>query len=204
MFKTTVLFSLIVWVLLTAPSAYAGKVELTTYYPAPMGEYKTLSTTENATFATTAGSVNMGSTTNHTVLAVDNTLTLAPVSGAAGTQSGGTEGSLRYSSDAGGAGVGGMLYKNNSGWQTFGGGGGGVQVKTGTISTSGNGGYFPVVVSFTPKGAICATSQIGRFGNWGHFYAEHTISGNTVTFHIYCTEADCGTRADYQYMIIGE
>ncbi len=42
MFKNTVLFSLIVWVLAMTPSVYAGKVELTTYYPAPMGEYDTL------------------------------------------------------------------------------------------------------------------------------------------------------------------
>jgi len=45
MFKTTVLFSLIAWGLLTAPLAYAGKVELTTYYPSPMGEYSALQST---------------------------------------------------------------------------------------------------------------------------------------------------------------
>jgi len=34
------LFVLIVLVLAMAPSAFAGKMELTTYYPAPYGEYK--------------------------------------------------------------------------------------------------------------------------------------------------------------------
>jgi len=47
MFKTTVLFSLIAWGLLTAPLAYAGKVELTTYYPSPMGEYSTLNASKS-------------------------------------------------------------------------------------------------------------------------------------------------------------
>ncbi len=108
---------LVISALVLVPSAYAGKVELTTYYPAPAGEYKTLSTSEAASFASTAGSVNVGSTTNHTILAVDNTLTLAPVTGNAGAQAGGTAGSLRYTSDAGGS----LLYKNSSGWQSLGG-----------------------------------------------------------------------------------
>lgn len=42
MFQNTFLCSLIVLVFMMASSAYAGKVELTTYYPAPMGEYDTL------------------------------------------------------------------------------------------------------------------------------------------------------------------
>ncbi len=115
--KTTMIFL----ILAMTPSAYAGKVELTTYYPAPYGEYKTLSTTENAAFASTSGGVNVGSTTNHAILAVDNTLTLAPVTGNAGAQSGGTAGSIRYSSDGNGAGVGGMLYSDGSSWKNLGG-----------------------------------------------------------------------------------
>ena len=106
---------------IVSANAYAGKVELTTYYPAPYGEYKELTTTENAAFASTSGNVSVGSTTNHAVLAIDNTLTLAPVAGVASAQSGGTAGSLRYSSDAGGSGVGGLLYKNSSDWQRLGG-----------------------------------------------------------------------------------
>ena len=72
--KKIFLYGLIVLVLALAPSAYAGKVELTTYYPSPYGEYKNLSTTENAAFASASGTVKVGSTANHTVLAVDNTL----------------------------------------------------------------------------------------------------------------------------------
>ncbi|MFA7255032.1 MAG: tail fiber domain-containing protein [Candidatus Omnitrophota bacterium] len=41
-------------IFMVASIAYAGKVELTTYYPAPYGEYKELRTTENAYFGTDA------------------------------------------------------------------------------------------------------------------------------------------------------
>ena len=43
-------------------NAYAGKMELTTYYPAPWGEYKNLESTEGSNFATTSGSVGIGTT----------------------------------------------------------------------------------------------------------------------------------------------
>jgi hypothetical protein len=120
MFRNIFLCSMIILILMMAPSAYAGKVELTTYYPAPYGEYKELKSTEKADFATTSGSVTVGSATNLTTLAINDTLTLAPVTGAASVQTGGTAGSLRYSSDADGAGVGGMLYRDSSGWKTLG------------------------------------------------------------------------------------
>ncbi len=42
MLRKIILSSLIVLALAIAPSAFAGKVELTTYYPAPMGEYDNL------------------------------------------------------------------------------------------------------------------------------------------------------------------
>ena len=119
MFRKMLWPTLIGLILAMAPFAYAGKVELTTYYPAPYGEYKELKTTENASFATAGGSVIVG-TDSLTDPAVDNTLTLKKVSGNAGAQTGGTEGSLRYSKDAGGSNVGGLLYKNGSGWQNFG------------------------------------------------------------------------------------
>ena len=48
---------LIVLILAVAPSVFAGKVELTTYYPAPFGEYKQLKAT--------------GSTTNNSVVALE-------------------------------------------------------------------------------------------------------------------------------------
>jgi hypothetical protein len=55
-----------------APAAYAGKVELTTYYPAPYGEYKEIKTTENAKFAQTSGNVEVGADANPTSLIVNN------------------------------------------------------------------------------------------------------------------------------------
>ena len=123
MLKNLFSYGLIVVILMMAPSAHAGKIELTTYYPAPTGEYKTLSTTEDASFATTKGSVIVGTD----VLkdrSIDNTLTLRPVTGNAAYQTGGVAGSLRYSADAGGTGVGGLLYNNGSSWQGLGGDGG--------------------------------------------------------------------------------
>ena len=104
--------------------AYAGKVELSTYYPAPVGEYKNLNTTENTNLATKTGSVTVGSTTQPLLDAdSDNTLTLLPVDGNAVAQTGGVEGSIRYSRDANGVGKGGLLYKNSAGWGSLGGGG---------------------------------------------------------------------------------
>lgn len=90
--------------------AYAGKVELTTYYPAPYGEYKNLNATEDASFATTSGGVIIG-TTEPANLEVDNTLTLRSVPGAVGDQMGGSEGALRYSATAKG-----FVYNNGSEW----------------------------------------------------------------------------------------
>lgn len=46
--------SLIAFVLTMAPSIYAGKVELTTYYPAPMGEYQDLKATNSVEVGTPA------------------------------------------------------------------------------------------------------------------------------------------------------
>lgn len=121
------------------PSAFAGKVELTTYYLSPMGEYKNLSATEDASFATTKGSVIIG-TDNPTNPAIDNTLTLKPVSGNAGAQTGGIAGSLRFSADALGTGIGGVLYRDASGWQSLGGKGANIEtgsyVGTGLIGTA--------------------------------------------------------------------
>ena len=49
---------------------FAGKMELTTYYPSPYGEYKNLTSTEDASFATTSGKVGVGTTTPRGVLQV--------------------------------------------------------------------------------------------------------------------------------------
>ncbi len=44
-FQAKIFFALAGLVLLITASAYAGKVELTTYYPAPNGEYSSLQAT---------------------------------------------------------------------------------------------------------------------------------------------------------------
>ena len=122
MFQKIFLGVSIVLVLAMAPSAFAGKIELTTYYPAPFGEYKNINTTENTNLATTTGSVTVG-TTAATLPdpSNDNTLILRPVSGNAAAQTGSVEGSLRYSRDARGTNSGGLLYRNASSWAALGG-----------------------------------------------------------------------------------
>ncbi len=51
--------------LISATDSYAAQktVKLTTYYPAPYGEYKRLNSTEDAHLATTSGSVGIGTAT---------------------------------------------------------------------------------------------------------------------------------------------
>jgi len=56
------MFFLAILLVFCGTNAYAGRVDLTTYYPAPYGEYTTLQTTSNAYFATTAGNVGIGTT----------------------------------------------------------------------------------------------------------------------------------------------
>jgi len=111
---------------LSLKSAYAGKVELSTYYPAPVGEYKNLNTTENTNLATKTGSVTVGTVTDPLPDPVhDNTMIFRPVTGDAAAQDDNQiEGSLRYSKDAGGPHVGGFLYRNSDGWVSLAGGGG--------------------------------------------------------------------------------
>ena len=195
MFKNTVLCGLIVLVIVMAPFAYAGKVELTTYYPAPYGEYKIITTTSDAKLAQSSGSVTVGSATypatlttegnttlaqalgsvttvgsasNLTVLVVNNTLTLAPVTGVASAQpSDAAEGSLRYSRNAGekddkGKDVGGLLYKDASGWKNIINSGGNIQHGTigdatasyacGASMGFGIHGYVPTGGSTSPDG----------------------------------------------------
>ena len=60
--KKSILCALVISVFMIIPTAYAGKMELTTYYPAPYGEYKNLNSTEGANFATTSGNVGIGMT----------------------------------------------------------------------------------------------------------------------------------------------
>jgi hypothetical protein len=67
MSKIIVTGVLVLSIIAMAPCAYAGKMELTTFYPAPYGEYTSLKSTDNTYLATTSGNVGIG-TTNPTNL----------------------------------------------------------------------------------------------------------------------------------------
>jgi len=66
MFPKNILGVLIFSVFVFASSAYAGKAELTAYYPSAYGEYKNLKSTADASFATSSGVVGIGAIANST------------------------------------------------------------------------------------------------------------------------------------------
>ena len=58
---------------MSSPTVFAGERKLTTYYPAPYGEYKTLKSTEAAAFATSSGKVGIGTIAPTAILDVAST-----------------------------------------------------------------------------------------------------------------------------------
>ena len=60
MFLKNVFLGMFFSVFMLTSVAYAGKVELTTYFPSPYGEYMTLKSTKASYFATSAGGENVG------------------------------------------------------------------------------------------------------------------------------------------------
>jgi hypothetical protein len=60
MFQRNILAGIVILTMFFTPSAYAGKVELTTYYPPAYAEYTNLKSTGNSYFASTSGSVGIG------------------------------------------------------------------------------------------------------------------------------------------------
>jgi hypothetical protein len=62
MLQKNISAGLVVLMLVLAPSAYAGKVELTAYYPPAYAEYTNLTATGTCYFATSSGSVGIGTT----------------------------------------------------------------------------------------------------------------------------------------------
>ncbi|MFH1800932.1 MAG: hypothetical protein ABH891_08850 [Candidatus Omnitrophota bacterium] len=61
MFQRNILAGIFILIFF-APFAYAGKVELTTYYPSPYAEYLNLKSTADSYFASSAGGVGVGLT----------------------------------------------------------------------------------------------------------------------------------------------
>ena len=60
--KKYILFALVISAFMIIPAAFAGRVDLTTYYPAPYGKYKNLKSTEGSNFATSLGNVGIRTT----------------------------------------------------------------------------------------------------------------------------------------------
>ena len=58
--KKYILFALVISAFMIIPAAFAGRVDLTTYYPSPYGQYKNLYSTDASNFATSSGSVGIG------------------------------------------------------------------------------------------------------------------------------------------------
>ena len=71
--KKSILFAVVIFVFIIIPTAFAGRVDLTAYYPAPWGEYKNLNSTEGSNFVTTSGSVGIGTTSPGYKLEVSGT-----------------------------------------------------------------------------------------------------------------------------------
>ena len=68
--KKSTLCTLVILAFIIIPTAFAGRVDLTTYYPSPYGEYQNLKSTEDSYFATTSGNVGIGTTSPSTKLKV--------------------------------------------------------------------------------------------------------------------------------------
>ncbi len=64
---------LVIPIVFCGAPAFAREIELTTYYPAPIGEYKNLSSTEGANFATTSGNVGIGTKNPRGILELSST-----------------------------------------------------------------------------------------------------------------------------------
>lgn len=66
MSKKNILIVVLSLLFLFAASVYAGRVDLTTYYPAPYGDYTNLTSTGASNFSTLSGLVGIGVTAANT------------------------------------------------------------------------------------------------------------------------------------------
>ena len=77
--KKTILCLLIIFVIFPLISVYAGEVKLTTYYPAPYGEYKNIKTTGDTYLATAPDAkVGIGTTNPQRPLHISDVMRLEP------------------------------------------------------------------------------------------------------------------------------
>ena len=95
---------------------FAGEKKLTTYYPAPYGQYKTLQTTGDTYLATTSGNVGIGTSSAATKLDVAGGIKVGSDSSACDSSKAGT---MRYNAGA-------MQYCNGSAWVGMGAGAGAI------------------------------------------------------------------------------
>lgn len=113
----------LIWMVFLDFAAFAGKVELSTYYPAPYGEYSELKSTERASFATSSGKVGIGTEipsekldvsgnikASGDILAGNSNVSCAPANA----------GAIRYSTPGQSGGI--MQFCNGSAWQEMGSG----------------------------------------------------------------------------------
>ena len=63
-------YFLAISIVFCSTAAFAGKIELTTYYPSPYGEYENLNSAEDSNFATASGNVGIGTTAPQSKLGV--------------------------------------------------------------------------------------------------------------------------------------
>lgn len=146
--RNTLFYVLIVFVFgMAAPAVYAAKVELTTYYPAPYGEYSQLKSKKLA-----AGD-NLPNR--------DGDIRLTPQTGDPSTWTAGTAGQIAYSS------VDDALYHNNGTAWVATGGGGGASYTDYSLPAGRAVGSACSVSGFTVKGSL---------GTWGYcrYYASDT------------------------------
>ena len=68
--KKSILCALVILTFIIIPTAFAGRVDLTAYYPAIYGAYTNLKSTQDSYFATTSGFVGIGTSSPSTKLQV--------------------------------------------------------------------------------------------------------------------------------------